>query len=781
MVVLKAPVVREIRLPVAVHLMTALQPRGLPGTRAIRTCLAPFETGGRLPQSTVLTQAKDEETIALFEAANDIWRQARIRFELDKENIVRETYTFRDECEVDQAEFEILLQKCAYPNAVNVFFFASLGGGSEADPGGIGLSLEHNGIAGCAMSDGIKLPGFTPPVIKKHTTEEKVIILAHELGHFLSLTHAKETAANAGRLMLPVEKPENRRLSHTKGDDEVEKVRASREAAFECIPLKLRVNGAKRFGGNLSHEFVVSTTPSRLVTVDAVISDALVAPGIGTLTMEGGDPGANDRQRTVNAATAIPRPTDIVATYTPMGGADAVTTRVAIHVVTFRMIVLFKEDGNDKQVEVTSSRKVFIRRQPDPKAVVTVTVQIDPEPACIPSNLVAWQNGTETADPLGRTVPQNPIASTTVTATVADATRSVTIVIVEVALTTNVAPFAATVAQVQIEGVLNADRTSFDKGDLFGGQANSLFRARADLPAIVDNTIKATLISTAPGGDDIERVGIDLTRTAGDRFVSLPLLAILAIFRIPSELKLKEPRDLEVVRAKAGGKMRLQLDTSLGLGGLGVAEVPVRGRVLYLFAQALANSASGISSGITLPDLQRKIARASRIWAQAGIEVKNRRITAPVEVPAELLDVEHTDNTGIRLTEEEKRLVGRIVRAGDPTRSNIATDLNVFYVRSLDRPPPPAADPAGIAYPNDPVIIAEGPTTKDEALAHEIGHQIIDWGGRDEHKDLTGAGWPTTNVLHQFDTGGGEVDRSQVLDILNSTSAGTNRFVIFEP
>jgi hypothetical protein len=276
-----------------------------------------------------------------------------------------------------------------------------------------------------------------------------------------------------------------------------------------------------------------------------------------------------------------------------------------------------------------------------------------------------------------------------------------------------------------------------------------------------------------------------LTRFVGDDFLSVPILSIPAAIT-KAELGRVTFVDFNVIRTRAGGKVRLQRTPTV-TDPAEFSEVTVRGRVLFLFAQALANAATGTSSDTTRADLVRKITRVNRIWAQAGIEVKTRTVAAPVEAPAELLDVEHTDNTGVNLTTEEQRLCGRLIKAGDPTRSTVATDLNVFYVRSLDKPPT-GADPAGIAYPNDPVIIVEGglnangnPKTKDEALAHEIGHQVIDWGGRDEHRDLSGVKWPTTNVLHEFDTGGDVVDRTQVIDIINSTNAGTNGFVIFEP
>lgn len=354
-----------------------------------------------------------------------------------------------------------------------------------------------------------------------------------------------------------------------------------------------------------------------------------------------------------------------------------------------------------------------------------------------------------------------------------DGDRVVMTVIVLI-ITNNAPPFNTLVSRAQIEGILNAHRSSFDIGDLTANQASSLFRVRAEIPGITGSSIRARLSAIGPDTSLIDTK----TFMLGTDNLSHPILAIPSA--IPSvEVTFAAPQNIEIIRARAGGRLQLQLEGDFAQ--VGFIRINVRGRVIYLFAQALANAASGTSSGTVLQDLRRKIARANRIWAQAGIEVKTRRASAPVEAPAELLDVEHTDNTGINLTDEEQRLVGRIVRAGDPTRSTVPTDLNIFYVRSLDKPPAPAADPSGIAFPNDPVIILEGPTTADEALSHEIGHQIIDWSGHDEHQDLMRNEWPSTNVLHRFDTGGSDVDRSQANDIESSTIAGTNIFVIFEP
>ncbi|MDQ4023917.1 MAG: OmpA family protein, partial [Actinomycetota bacterium] len=82
-VLLAAPVLRQVRLPVVAHLMTALEPN----TRAVRTCPDPLNPAVNLPQRTTKTAA---DVRALFDGANRIWEQARITFDLV--DVVEETF-----------------------------------------------------------------------------------------------------------------------------------------------------------------------------------------------------------------------------------------------------------------------------------------------------------------------------------------------------------------------------------------------------------------------------------------------------------------------------------------------------------------------------------------------------------------------------------------------------------------------------------------------------------------------------------------------------------------
>lgn len=765
-VIIKAPLLREIRLPAVAHLMTALHPV----TRAVRTC--PAFGGATDLQATALT---DDQVRAAFAGANQIWRQARIRFDLV--DIVRESYAFRTECEVDESEFTILLQRCAYADVVNVFFFGDLAGTGEA---GFGVSPEGGaaaGVAGCAVGDRFQTTILGPPINITLDEPMRIQVLAHEFGHFLNLPHAEGAGIGPDRLMLPSSSDGSQRKLT---DDEVKAARKSQAATDDCVPLSLRVSGATRVGSSLSNHFIVIQNPTGLVTVDAEIPDRLVAPGVGTLVMTGGDPGANDRQRTVNAAnTGV---TEVVATHTSTGGGAIVTTKVVIRVATFTLRV----EGATR-VGGPGSNLFAVARDTTPNAVVTIIAEIDPVPFCVPDNLVSWARGAATSDPLRRTVSKANVASTTVSATVAGQTRSVIITVIEVALTTNTPPFDTAITLAQIEGVLNSDRTSFDVGDLFDTQPNSLFRARADIPGVTGNTIQARLISRRSNGTQIESPNITLQRTSGDRFVSLPILAIPeAIPR--AGITFKVPQDLDVILCSAGGKLRLEMVGAFS--GVGVTEVTVRGRVINVFAQDFTGS------GATLAFITGLINRANIVWAQAGIEVKARAINAAVTPPAGLLDL---DTLAARvpfpgtLTAEEQQLLG--ISPNGPARSANANDMNIYFVQVLVDPNPANTNNLGaVAYaaesysaivePGQSAIVLEGTGLTGPFLAHELGHHLLrGWGG-DEHKDTASPrqDWPNTNVMHSTVFENSDVvDKTQVQNILLGTASGTHPVIRFEP
>lgn len=741
-VLLAAPVLRQVRLPVVAHLMTALEPT----TREVRTCPDPFNPAQTIPQRTAKT---DADVRALFDGANRIWEQARVRF--DVVDVVRETFAHqnRPTCAVDSNEFAQILMDAEYPGVIDVYFFGTLEASGEAgvhtkvelqDPTtGAVLDSAH----AIAMGDTVLLQLFSnfPPVPTQMTATgpEAVQVLAHELGHYLTLDHV--TPPN--RLMLPNADPSHQLLV----GDEIDQARASSDAE-DCAPLSLTVSGANAVGTR-SGLFAAPVAAAGVVTIDAQISPELLAAG--TLTWTGGDPGATPLQRTVSAASA--RLVKVRATYRPNSGGHEVTTFVRILVTGFTLRVQGAQPA-------APGSTTFIAR-PDPSTPVIVDAVLDRNPETLTRDLVVWTGGNEHVDPLRRTVPRT-VSRTDVSATVAGVTQTVTIIVFDVAVVGAAAPFSPPVADVMIEGIANPDRGRVRQANLAAGQAGSLFRARADIAGVAGNTLPATLTSVRRDGTTIETVNLTLTRSApgSNTFVSLPLLAIPAV-ATRAGLAFVAPQDMEVVLAQAGGVLTLRVS---GMFASQSAQVTVRGRSAQLFIQAFQGS------GATAAVVQRHIARAVSVWAQAGIEVRQGTVGIDVPPPAGLLDIDHVDDTGINLTQDERQLVGQA--APSPARSAVPTDMNVYYVRSFQGPP------AGIAFPNTNVICLEAPAITDDALAHEMGHHLLRPG--DDHADATGTPWPQSNVMHPFDTGNGsDLDRAQVANIV--LNAPTNPVIVIGP
>jgi hypothetical protein len=417
--------------------------------------------------------------------------------------------------------------------------------------------------------------------------------------------------------------------------------------------------------------------------------------------------------------------------------------------------------------------------------VVTIIVQLTSEPFAVPKTLVTWNKGTEVPDPLRRTVSRADIAQTTVTAKIGPATRAVTIVIVDVVVSSNKDPFGAAIQQVRIEGLLNKDLNDVDVGDLFDTQPDSLFRIRADIPGLDASVKKLTAVVTskAPNGTNIETVSVDLNRTpaGGNSYLSLPLLVVPAA--IPrAEIGLKTPATLNVIRARAAGKLSVTVNSPIPLGALGTVEVVVRGTVVFIAAQSFAGS------GVSAADIRRHIGLANRAWAQAGLEVKERSVVDSVPAPDGLLKLDHDVPFSGNLTAEERLLTG--VTPGGPTRSAVATDLNIYYVKEINGPA------AGVTYSHesftgitDParsVIAIEIPSDQDAdatdcILTHELGHHLIVNWGADEHQNHAGKDWPDGVVMHPAVSVQKDLDREHVVHILLMAKTGLSPFIIFEP
>jgi outer membrane protein OmpA-like peptidoglycan-associated protein len=421
--ILRDPVLREIRLPVVVHLMAALHPT----TRAVRTCLdESTSTPTTHPQRT----ARDEAAVrALLTGANAIWGRARVRFEV--RDVVREAFATvgRSECHVTDAERNRVVADSATPNAVNLYFFGSvdvLNEGGVTLRGGLvdGAGTQVRELLAIGIADVVQRQVLPPIPPSRHTpgAREAEVILAHELGHWLSLEHEEgvdSAPQNRNRLMLPDVGAEHRRLL----DAEVTQARGSSDAARECVPLALRVAGAVRYGGAHGHRFIALRDPAAPpVTVDAVLPPHLPSSG---LSLTGGAAGAGPTQRLVPRGPVLGR-TEVIARYAQAGGRP-LETYAAVHVATFDLAV----EGATRTGGPAGTTFVAVRSA---TGRVTVRADVFPAPDVVPFDLAAWSAGDETDDPLRRTLPLATAGSTALSVTAAGVTRTITVVVAELTL-----------------------------------------------------------------------------------------------------------------------------------------------------------------------------------------------------------------------------------------------------------------------------------------------------------------------------------------------------------
>ena len=274
--------------------------------------------------------------------------------------------------------------------------------------------------------------------------------------------------------------------------------------------------------------------------------------------------------------------------------------------------------------------------------------------------------------------------------------------VITLALTNNTAPFDSEIERVQIEGVLNRDRTSYDIGDLFNNQADSLFRARAEIPGVTGNTVLAQLVSTNTNGTTLETHDISLTNTSGNQFISLPILAIPeAIPR--TDITFRTAQNIEIIRCVTRGRLRLEFR---GIFSSRVNyEVRVRGRILE-FCTVTIQGAS--------PNINTYVNTANRVMAQYGIEIRNSP-QPNINNPA-LLDINQTDcpltigGDNHRGTEEQT-----LFNLG---RATCPANFIVYFVQSIPGLRGCSAYPVG----QPGVIVAD--TATQYTFAHEIGHVL---------------------------------------------------------
>jgi hypothetical protein len=269
----------------------------------------------------------------------------------------------------------------------------------------------------------------------------------------------------------------------------------------------------------------------------------------------------------------------------------------------------------------------------------------------------------------------------------------------------NTSPFNTPISRVQIEGILNTDRTSFDLGDLTTNQATSLFRASAEIPlGITGNTIQARLSTTASDTSAIETHIITLTRSSGNRFVSRPILAIPSA--IPrAEVTFATPQDVEIIRARASGRLQLQLEGVLAQ--LGPIRANVRGRVVELCTITI----QGASPAQTVANNLRII---NRIFAQCGVEFRVLR-SDTVNNPA-VLDM-NQPSCPLTIGGDTHRNTQELTLFAIG-RATCVANFIVYFVRSITGLRGCSAYPVGLPG----VTIADDAT--QYTFSHEIGHVL---------------------------------------------------------
>jgi hypothetical protein len=364
--------------------------------------------------------------------------------------------------------------------------------------------------------------------------------------------------------------------------------------------------------------------------------------------------------------------------------------------------------------------------------------------------------------------------------------------------------------QVQIEGILNeylvgfAD-LPFNVNHLLHSQKKSLFNIEvyvSNLPEYVRN-IEVNLLSYSPGESEsiIDSLIIKLKYKKGRFISSSPILAIPKVF------KGKVSTDnFNVIAALAGGTIRaILLEKDHPLLDDYSAQVEVRGRVVYIFAQAFTDNEEWNS--ISIEAMRRRIGKANCIWAQAGIEIKERSIPNDMLFDQEgifheiqLFKDGHEDNQqsteldwiscktrwGSILSESSEKLFGihpdcyEMCYPPCPPKSAYPTDVNVFCVLSITDRDIEGGDYVGYAFP--PYYPLENPVVvlvihdienkpEDNVLAHELGHLLLSawWPMNNHHYQLDGSKWPSFNIMSPIIYRDSEcLDRIQLTTILTN-------------
>ncbi|MDJ0753553.1 MAG: peptidoglycan-binding domain-containing protein [Ardenticatenaceae bacterium] len=399
-VILAAPPLREITLPVVAHLMTA------------------HDGNVVLHQTT-----RDKNDIEqLINRVNQIWEQARIRFEV--KDFIEATYQPPPPAQsfVNQAEFFFILANCAAQNVINIFFVQDI-----EDPTAYFVAAPNSGAA---------VPGIA--IEDLATDQLSTEFMAQALGNFLELPLLTDPST-LDRLMHAGLVRSGTVIS----DAEVDTARASEASFLEYNPITISVTGgATQLGGTQGSTFVVlRDDASGPITVEAQIPPAQLATGTATMTGGTEVPGFPLRRNVVRNATGR---TEVVTTFTMPVTTAAGTVMHTYQTTTIIAVFELTVDVEGADRAGASGSNIFVTQQADGE-VITLTANITPAadiPRCVPQDFVQWSGGDPVpGNPLQRTVPKGEPGQTEVRVTFAGRTQTFDIRVYDLAFVRDAAPF----------------------------------------------------------------------------------------------------------------------------------------------------------------------------------------------------------------------------------------------------------------------------------------------------------------------------------------------------
>jgi hypothetical protein len=261
------------------------------------------------------------------------------------------------------------------------------------------------------------------------------------------------------------------------------------------------------------------------------------------------------------------------------------------------------------------------------------------------------------------------------------------------------------------------------------------------------------------------------------------------ILAIPADIKRNtiEPIDFDCIQTVAGGFLTINIASKPNLLE---KEVQVSGQVVYIYVQIVGQELDPLNApGLfyyspSLSIVRKQIQEANRIWSQAGVEIRERKIlTVPdpgninhPNYPVIIRDERESDpnyayseQTHLILgTHEDCNYSPSPCLGKSPYAS---TDINVYYFDKIAKinKDGELRHLEGIAFSNsqtkkyyfdsiytnilDTSAILLASSIDLNTLAHEIAHIVIrSWPGISEHHDLKGNLWSNNNLMYKFNS-----------------------------